>query len=413
MSGVSLGAVAREFGTPVFVYDGDGIEARARGLREALGERFGVHVSVKANPAIGVGALWVRAGLGAEIASSGELVSAMASGFAPAAILFAGPGKTEEELARAIEVGVGQINAESVGELTRIAAIARGMGKVQRVGVRVNLKGVGGARIATSGGAQKFGIDEEGIDDAVKLVIGDDALELGGIHAMLGSQVLESSVMLAHVARVIGFVEGVAARTGATIGSVNLGGGLGVAHTGDEVGFDLMGFARELRSFVEARCSEGVLSDTRFVLEPGRVLCSDLGVYLTRVIDVKDSGDERVVIVDGGIHHALLPITANSYEMVNVDRPEEEGSNAIVGGPLCTSVDQWRPGAPMGSARVGDVLALCNAGAYGLSAGMTMFLSKGTAEEVLLLGGEAHVIRERSVPEDVLRGQSIPEGLGR
>jgi diaminopimelate decarboxylase len=219
--------------------------------------------------------------------------------------------------------------------------------------------------------------------------------------------------MLAHVERVIGFVEGVAARTGARIGSVNLGGGLGVAHTGDEVGFDLMGFARGLRSLVEARCSAGSLAETRFVLEPGRVLCSDLGVYLTRVIDVKDSEDARVVIVDGGIHHALLPITANSYEMVNVDRPEEEGSNAIVGGPLCTSVDQWRPGAPMGSARVGDVLALCNAGAYGLSAGMTMFLSKGTAVEVLLLGGEAHVIRERSVPEDVLRGQWIPEGLGR
>jgi diaminopimelate decarboxylase len=415
MGGVDLGALARERGTPVFVYDGDAIGARAWMLAGALGDRFDVHASIKANPAIGVCALWRREGLGAEIASSGELVAALASGFAPGRILFAGPGKTDDELAHAVRERVGQINAESVGEVERIAAIARAMGVVQRVGVRVNLRGEGergGARIATSGGAQKFGIDEDGFDDAVGRVMEEAVLELGGIHAMLGSQVLEESVMLAHADRVIGFAEGVARRTGAPIRSINLGGGIGVSHTGDRAGFDLERFARALRRLVEQRCSGGVLGETHFAIEPGRVLCSDLGVYLTRVVDVKDSGAERVVIVDGGIHHALLPITANTYEMVNVDRLGEDGARAIVGGPLCTSVDQWRPSAPMGSARVGDVVAMLNAGAYGLSAGMTMFLSRGVAEEVLVLGGAAHVIRARSVPEDVLRGQSIPEGLG-
>lgn len=412
MGGFALGDLARAHGTPIFVYDGDAIVDRARVLAGALGDRFGVHASIKANPSIAVGALWRSAGLGAEIASSGELVAAIASGFAPARILFAGPGKTDGELTHAIRSGVGQINAESVGELERIAAIARGLGVVQRVGVRVNLGGSGGGAIATSGGAQKFGIDEDAFDDAVVRAVDSAPLEFGGIHAMLGSQVLDASAMVAHAGRVIAFARGVAARTGAAVRSVNLGGGIGVAHSDDGAGFDLEAFAGSLRELVEAECASGALATTRFVLEPGRVLCSDLGVYLTRVVDVKESGGERVVIVDGGIHHALLPITANSYRMINVDRPDEEGSRAIVGGPLCTSVDQWRPGASMGSARVGDVLAMLNSGAYGLSAGMTMFLSRGVAAEVLLLGGETHVIRERTEPADVLRGQSIPEGLG-
>ena len=149
------------------------------------------------------------------------------------------------------------------------------------------------------------------------------------------------------------------------------------------------------------------------MIEPGRLLVSAHGVYLSRVLDVKDSGGERFAVMDGGIHHALLPITANQYEMVVVDRCGEGDQTEVIrlGGPLCTSADQWRSGVALARAGVGDVVGMMNSGAYGLTASMTMFLSRGVAAEVLVVDGKCHSIRGRSMPEDVLVGQKIPDVL--
>lgn len=423
VDGVDVVGAAERFGTPVFVYGGDSIRAGARRLKSALKDRVEVFYSIKANPAIGVCRVLERAGVdGAEIASGGELVAAMASGFDPARILFAGPGKTDAELERAIGVGVGQINAESVGEIERVNTIAAGLDVVQRVGIRVNLeaKASGHGKIVTGGGAQKFGIDESGVVDAIRLIEECSHVEFAGLHTMLGSQVLEASRMLESCRAAIEMAKRIGDEAGVEIGSLNFGGGLGVAHSDDEVGFDLEAFGERLGELIDEARGHIRLANTRFVIEPGRVLVSEHGVYVCRVVDVKDSGGETFAILDGGIHHALLPITANSYRMVIADRANDEagtgtgtgsGSGVMVGGPLCTSADQWRSRVDLPGVKVGDVVAMMNSGAYGLTASMTMFLSRGTPAEVLVIDGEAHVIRERSTDQMVLDGQSVPGSL--
>lgn len=403
LGSVDLSELAHRRGTPLYVYDGDAIRSRAAGLLASLGGAADVHYSIKANPSAALASLLRREGLGAEIASSGELAVARRAGFAPERVIFAGPGKTDSELADAVGAGIHQINAESVRELDRIAAIARAHGVTQRVGVRANPE-TGAGAIKTSGGAQKFGVDESMLGAAVEHARSLGSLEFGGVHAMLGSQVLDMRGMLDHASRWLGIVAGL----GVPIPTLNLGGGLGAPHADDEDAFDLGAFGAALADLASAR------PETRIVLEPGRALLSDLGVYLTRVVETKESRGERVVILDGGINHAMLPITANTYRVVRAEHADA-GSNAraIVGGPLCTSADQWRPEAPIACAQEGEVIAMLNAGAYALSASMTLFLSRPVPEEVLLLEGEEHVIRAGTRPGDALRDQSVPGVLDR
>lgn len=418
VDGLDVVGIAERFGTPVFVYGGDSIGRGAQRLKAALGDRVEVFYSIKANPAIAVCKVLQRAGVdGAEIASSGELLAATTAGFAPEQILFAGPGKTDAELEQAIECGVGQINAESVGEIERINGIAARLGVVQLIGVRVNLesKSSGHGKIVTGGGAQKFGIDESRVVDAIALIERLSHVSFAGLHTMLGSQVLRTARMLESCDAAIEMAKRIGVDAGVGIGSLNFGGGLGVAHGEDEAGFDLEAFGRQIGAMIDEARSHESLQATRFAIEPGRVLVSEYGVYVSRVVDVKDSGGETFAILDGGIHHALLPITANSYRMVIADRAGEPGtgseSGVMVGGPLCTSADQWRSRVELPGVKVGDVVAMMNSGAYGLSASMTMFLSRGTPAEVLVLGGEAHVIRERSTDVMVLDGQHVPGAL--
>jgi diaminopimelate decarboxylase len=145
------------------------------------------------------------------------------------------------------------------------------------------------------------------------------------------------------------------------------------------------------------------------MIEPGRILVSRFGVYVAKVIDTKTAAGSSIAILDGGINHAMLPITANQYriEVLNREQPKD-AKPVTVGGPLCTSADQWRSQVPLDGVQVGDLIAMHNAGAYGLTASMTKFLSRETPAEVMLIDGRAHIIRERSNPADVLRGQSIP-----
>jgi len=415
VDGVDVVAAAIEFGTPMFLYGGDSITVGARELKESLGDNVEICYSIKANPAIGVCRLIQRSGVdGAEIASSGELVAAMASGFSPERILFAGPGKTDEELEHAIGEGVSQINAESVGEIKRIDAVAGRLGVVQLVGIRVNLEdnGSGHGKIRTGGGAQKFGIDESGVVDAIGLIGRLNHVSFAGLHTMLGSQVLDASEMLRSCELGIEMGIRVSSASGIEIQSFNFGGGLGVSHHEDKEGFDLAGFGRGVSELImKARKTIG-LAGTRFMIEPGRVLVSEFGVYVSRVVDVKESGGETFAILDGGIHHALLPITANSYKVVIADRVDVEETNPVMlGGPLCTSADQWRSSVELPGVKVGDVVAMMNSGAYGLTASMNMFLSRGTPVEVLVVEGQCSVIRERSSAESVLDGQSIPQSL--
>jgi diaminopimelate decarboxylase len=424
IGGVDLDGLCTQHGTPLFVYDAQRIRDNAQRLLGALPDRIRVHYSVKANPSVAVIALLRSCGLGAEIASDGELVAALAAGHTPSDIIFAGPGKTDAELARAIctsaQPGVACINCESTAEVARVGAIASDRGVVQPVALRINPgASTSNGRIPTGGGPQKFGIDEDQAAEAINAARSTPGVRLVGYHVYTASQVHDSDALLREHANALAMLRGLSEETGFAPESINLGGGIGVPHSNADPAFDLDAYGRGLGALLDEHCSAGALSGAGVVLEPGRMLVSDAGVYLTRVLDVKASGPKHQpvthAITDGGINHALLPITANTYQaalVVEHDQRDEPDAPppepVIIGGPLCTSVDQWRSSVPLPGVRVGDVVALFNSGAYGLTAGMTMFLSRAAPAEILVDGGEARVIRQRATLESVLDRQIVP-----
>lgn len=415
IDGINISSIAERFGTPLYLYAGDSITREAQAFLCTLGDEVDVYYSIKANPAIGIIGLLRSAGIsGAEIASSGELVAATAAGYQPERIIFAGPGKSDKDLARAINAGIEQINAESIHEIERIHSIAQELGVIQAVGVRVNFvdPDAGQGAIRTGGGTQKFGIDEDQVPFAISQIINHEHTRFAGIHTMLGSQVLDANLLLDSCQRSIDFAAKISTLLGITIPSINFGGGLGVPHIQDDPDFDLQQYADSLKSLLNLARTHSGLENTRFILEPGRALVSAHGIYLTSVLDIKESAGMHVAIVDGGIHHALLPITANQYQVEIVNRASDQNSAPVLlGGPLCTSADQWKPIVELADVQVGDLIAMYNSGAYGYTASMTKFLSHDTPPEVLVLDGECILLRERSKPEDVLVGQHIPSEL--
>lgn len=414
LDGVDLVDVAGRFGTPLYVYGADAIRGAARELVAALPDDVELLYSVKANPSLAVARVLAREGLGAEIASAGELALAAAAGFDPARTRFAGPGKSDAELAAALDAGLAAVHVESPGELERLASLAADRGRVQPVALRLNLDlpVAAGARIVTAGGAQKFGTDVAAAGALLDALAAHPSLALDGFHVFAGSQVPDHRDLLALVDASLEAIGALCADRELTPAHVDLGGGLGVSQSADQPAFDVAAFGAGLAARLDAARRRPCFAATRFLLEPGRFLVSAAGVYLTRVLDTKRSGDRPVAIVDGGIHQALLPITSNGYRVVRADaETEPSAEEVLLGGPLCTSVDQWFSGAPLPDAAPGDLLALLNAGAYGLSASLTLFLSHGAPAEVLLDDGAAHLVRRRTTPADLLRDQSLPDHL--
>ena len=380
-------------------------------LREAVPEQVAIHYSVKANPSLAVCSILRSAGARAEIASAGELEVALRAGFSAEHVLFAGPGKTDAELEAAVRARIGAIHAESSSEADRIDRIARAQGVVQPVALRVNVEARTGAdaRIVTGGGAQKFGIDYDQCDEAIARVRRASNTSWNGLHFFSGSQFRDHRALLRMIDAALDTARSLATRAGEAPPVIDLGGGIGVSHTRDEEPFDIEAFGAGLAERLETCASESTFEGTKFVLEPGRALVSEAGVYLARVLDVKTSGGQRFAIVDGGIHHALLPITSNRYRVVLANRMSEpDAEDVTLGGPLCTSADQWASAVALPEVREGDLIAVLNSGAYGLSAGMTLFLSHGVPAEVLIENDRASLIRRRDEPADLLRGQQLP-----
>ncbi len=414
LDGANLVELADRFGTPLYAYGADSIRSAYQQLRAALPDPVRIHYSVKANPSLAVCALLQRLGANAEVASAGELAVAVAAGFSADRILFAGPGKTNAELSEAIRLRIGSIHAESLGELERIAELAGTAGVEQPVCLRINLgeASPSGARIAM-GGAQKFGIDADRCAPAIEAARGASSLRLDGFHFFEGSQFSHHEALLDVFDASVNTARRLCEAHDLSPRIIDLGGGIGVSHSGEEPRFDIQAFgaglAKRLRVWAEDACFQG----TRFVVEPGRALVSAAGVYLARVLDVKVTGDHMFGIVDGGIHHALLPITSNEYRVVLASQAEPESDSGqqdvLLGGPLCTPADQWHSGATLPRVSVGDVIAVLNSGAYGLSASMTLFLSHGVPAEVLVEGGVPRLIRRRGTPGDLLRDQLMPE----
>ena len=373
--------------SPCFVYDLDIVRDKVAILRTALPRDVGIHYAVKANPHPTMIAALAAMVDGLDIASGGELAKVLAA--APGGhVSFAGPGKRDEEIEAAIRADV-TLNLESEREATRALAIADRLGITPKLAVRVNpdfvLKGSG---MKMGGGAAAFGVDAERTAQLVRHLIAAGA-DWRGFHIFAGSQALDSDAIAATQTATVELAGRLADAAGATPPLVNLGGGFGIPYFAGDATVDVALVGDRLGNTLYARAE--VLRHSRFAIELGRWLVGECGVYLTRVVDRKDSRGETFLVTDGGLHHQLAAsgnfgtVVRRNYPVAVATRFTEPAIETVnIVGCLCTPLDKLGDGVSMPRADVDDVIAVFMAGAYGASASPAAFLGHGPASEVIV-----------------------------
>jgi diaminopimelate decarboxylase len=322
---------------------------------------------------------------GIDVASGGELAVALASGATH--VSFAGPGKRDAELEQGIRAGI-TVNLESDTEASRALAIAERLGLIPRLAVRVNpdfaLKGSG---MKMGGGAAPFGVDAERVPALVKRLVTAGA-DWRGFHIFAGSQALDSSAIADTQAATVALAGRLADEIGMMPPLVNLGGGLGIPYFAGEQPVDVAMIGSRLSEVLDGRAD--ILNFSKFAIELGRWLVGECGVYLTRIIDRKESRGEMFLVTDGGLHHQLAAsgnfgtVVRRNYPIAVASRFENQIDEQVsVVGCLCTPLDRLGDQVGLPRADVGDVIAVFMAGAYGASASPASFLGHLPAREVL------------------------------
>jgi diaminopimelate decarboxylase len=412
LGGLAPAELAERFGTPLYVYDLDVVDRQVAALRAVLPPVVELAYAVKANPALAVVEHLGRLGLGADVASGGELMTATRAGIGPDRIVMTGPGKRNDELAAAVAAGIRAVTVESPGELRRLEAIAARAGRVQPVLLRsavsehARLERV---RLVGDDGAGKFGMDAADLLASARYAAASPTLDLLGLHAFGASNVLDATALVEHVRITVRAARRLALSVGITLRIVDAGGGLGIAYEPHEEGLDLVGLGAGLSAVVADWATDPVLREARLLLEPGRFLVGPAGAYLARVVDCKTVDGSVVVILDGGVHHVLRPALVGQEHRI---RAFGATSNRLVpvtvAGPLCSGLDVFSQGAIMAPPEVGDLLAILDVGAYGFTESMPLFLSHPIPAEVAIRGGRAALIRPRQDPGEWLDRQIAP-----
>lgn len=412
IGGLPARQLAATFGTPAYVFCADTLAARVAAVQAALGPRAELLFSVKSNPSVALTRLLRERGAGAEIASLGELQVALAAGHDAAGLRFAGPGKTAAEIGRALELGLGCFHAESADEVATIAELARARSVRAGVAVRVNLPAeLAGSRMRMGGRGSRFGVDEALVPEVLAAVAADDAVELRGLHVYAGTQCFDADSFVGHASTLVDRATRWERELGVRLDELDLGGGFGVPTYAGDPEFDLEAAGRGIGELIARNDRAG----RRWFVELGRYLVATCGVYLARVVRIKQSGGERHAVIDGGLHHCAAAAGAGSVLkrtplLVHCGDPLAKSSGGsreavTIGGPLCTPADQFAEAVELPPLVAGDLVAVLHAGAYGLSYSPSGFLSHPTPAEVLVQGGEAWLVRERGGEADVLRGQ--------
>ena len=388
---------ADELGTPCFLYDAAALTARVAQLRVAMPRGLGLHYAMKANPHPDVLRHLRPRVDGLDIASGGELAGALAAGFGGEAISFAGPGKRDAEIAAGLTAGV-TFNAESVAEVQRIVSMADATGCEPRVALRVNPAfETRGSGLHMGGRSSPFGMDEEEVPRAMALL---STGQWRGYHIYAGSQALDASAVIASQSATVALVVSLTRASGRQPTHVNLGGGFGIPYFAKERPLDVDAVGRALATSLAA----AALPDTAWSIELGRWLVGETGVYLTRVVDRKESRGETFLVTDGGLHHQLAAsgnfgtVIRRNYPVALARAVDAEPREVVsVVGCLCTPLDRLGDRVALPRAEVGDVMAVFMAGAYGATASPADFLGHGPARE--------HLVRQRSVlPSHAIAG---------
>jgi diaminopimelate decarboxylase len=403
MASVPLAQIAREVGTPVYVYNAEVIRRQFHALGGAFADvPHRICYAVKANSNLAVLRLLRDLGAGADLVSAGEMQRALAAGFQPEDLVFSGVGKTTAELRMAVEVGVGHINVESLEELERLAVIAEGLGLPASIGLRINPDVTTETHpyISTSKGGIKFGIPHDQVGKAADLVERHPLLTLSVLAMHLGSQLRDPGPYREGLERLVGLLHFLRSRGCTTVRALDLGGGLGIRYA-EEPGLN----PAELAAAVSPLLQQ---ADLPVYFEPGRFLVGSAGLLLTEVLYRKHSGGRDFVIVDAGMNDLLRPSLYRAHhEIVEVAPARREVATVDVVGPVCETGDFFALERPLPRVEPGELLAILGAGAYGFAMSSN-YNSRGRAAEVLVDGGRMGVIRPRETVADLF-GDERPD----
>lgn len=408
LDGQPLRELAARFGTPLYVYSRRAMRDALAAYESALqGQPHLVCYAMKANSSLAVLQTFAQAGAGFDIVSGGELARVLAAGGDPARVVFSGVGKTRAEMAQALQAGVRCFNVESVSELDTLDAVARAHGVRAPVSLRVNPDVDAGTHpyISTGLKGNKFGVAHDEALAAYRHAASLKGLQVVGIDCHIGSQITQMAPYLDALDRVLDLVEAVEA-AGIPLHHVDVGGGLGIQYAGEQPPP-----AGDLVARVLARLRQRGHGQRELLFEPGRSLVGNAGVLLTEVLVLKpgrvEDGGKNFCIVDAAMNDLVRPAMYEAWMAIEpcVLRSDVPALNWDVVGPVCESGD-WLGRDRQLSVQPGDCLAVLSAGAYAMAMASN-YNSRPRAAEVMLDGGQAHLIREREAVDRLFAGERL------
>lgn len=408
----SVEDIAREVGTPLYIYNLDSIVGRLRhytGAFETLPHT--TCYAVKANSTGAVLRALVRAGAGFDVNSRGELFRALRAGADPLRITMTGVAKTDADIDDALAAGILYFNAESAEECARIDALAARQDLHASVLLRINpnVDAHTHPYIATGLAEHKFGLSGNDALEAVKQFRGLPHVSLDGFGMHLGSQIFDPAVFVEGLDRMLDFIDSIAAELSAPLRVLNIGGGIGVPYAEDETAVAPADVARAIAaSFERARRSSWAHPDgLRLVSEPGRYIVANEGILVTRVEYIKRSGERNFLLLDAGMNDLIRPALYEAYHHVVPVIERHGGGEATydIAGPVCESGDTFALARRMAAVKAGDLVAIHSAGAYG-AAMSSIYNSRPFAAEVAVQGGSWFIARSRQSLDQIIENET-------
>lgn len=397
---IRLTDLAKNVGTPAYIYSQKSFHDHYFKLDTAFKKiPHLICYSLKANSNLSILRLMAKWGAGADIVSGGELYRALCAGIKPEKIVYAGVGKKEEEIAYGIRKGILLFNVESVPELFVINKVAFSLGKRPKICLRINpdIEPHTHRYLTTGKRETKFGIS---IPDVIEIFLNRDRwpyVSLSGIHVHLGSQITEVCPYQKAIKKIVSLIKKELEPRGIALEFLNLGGGLGIVYN-KETPSTAVNFSRKILPLLKGL-------KIKLVLEPGRFIAGNSGIFLTQVIYIKEGRDKKFVVVDGGMNDLIRPALYGAYHEIRpLIRKRRKVERVDIVGPICESGDFFVKGRLVEELKAGDIIAIMSAGAYGFTMSSN-YNSRPRPPEVLVYGRHFKIVRKRETYKDLIRGE--------
>jgi diaminopimelate decarboxylase len=415
---INFQEVAEQFGTPFYVYDGKTLVENYQQLAGSLPDCVDVFYALKVNPNVSLCALLKTQGANAEVCSLTELEIALKAGYEPNNIIFLGPSKSDEEVQRALEVGVFALVIESSEEFYRVDKIAESLGKKANVAIRINPEfSTKFAPLKMGGRPTHFGIEEAQLFEVFADLREAKNVNIMGLHVYNGSRILEARGIYENTQYILGLYERVSEKFNHKFSMIDVGGGMGVPYFANEKELNMAEFAELLIPLFEEFNKR--YPDTRILMESGRYIAATSGAFVCRVNNIKKCYGEEFLITDGGTHCHLSAVgigavVQRNFPTENISVNENSSLDKKtynVAGVLCNPEDLLARKIEMPLSSTGDLIAIFKSGAYGPSASPAFFHSQGHPKEILIHQGQSYLIRKQDKPEDIISRQILVDSI--